>query len=145
MLYLCLWCVHSAHRGQRMVSNPLRLELDVLNCYVGAEDWTWVPWNSSQCSFIQSFCSSLLLYTILLAVKWFPGFFFLSFFFFLLFVTQEHSGKRHRRPTPVSPQQLPCLSGTWNARQAKEPRYKERSARCQAFPNPLHARVIHFI
>jgi hypothetical protein len=48
-------CVPGVQRGQKRAWDPLELELQMaLSCHVGSGNWTWVPWESSQCSAIIS-------------------------------------------------------------------------------------------
>lgn len=47
---LCTTCMHGASWGQRTVSDPLELELQlVVSHHVDVENWTYVFWKNSQC------------------------------------------------------------------------------------------------
>lgn len=62
LLHLCLsaTCVPGDLRGQKGVSDPLNLELEVpMSCHVGASKETHVLWERSQCSETLSHLSSL--------------------------------------------------------------------------------------
>lgn len=40
--YICVLCTHSAHKGQKRVSDPMRLELYTVSHWCGSWNWTQV-------------------------------------------------------------------------------------------------------
>jgi hypothetical protein len=50
VFFFCTTCMPDAHRGQKSVLEPLKLELQIIVTHLGTWNQTQVLWNSSQCS-----------------------------------------------------------------------------------------------
>jgi hypothetical protein len=60
-VYVCAPPGFHSHRGQRMVLDPLELELEmVASHHLGLGNQTLTPWNSNQCSSPLSYLSTAL-------------------------------------------------------------------------------------